>query len=65
MPQLPEPDLADGETSTVACDDELVAPDEDCPVCLNPFERPTRTACKHWFCLCAPRRPPIQSFRAV
>ena len=54
MAQLPEPALADGDTGTVGRDDELIAPDGDfCPVCHDLFDRPTRTVCKHWFCLCA------------
>ena len=53
MAQLPEPALADSDTGTVGRDDELIAPEEDCPVCILRFDRPTRTVCKHWFCLCA------------
>lgn len=54
MAQLPEPNLANGDTGTVGRDDDLLAPDGDiCPVCHELFDRPTRTACKHWFCLCA------------
>ena len=54
MAQLPEPNLADGDTGTVGHDDDLLAPDGDiCPVCHEFFDRPTMTACKHWFCLCA------------
>ena len=31
-------------------DEGLIAPDEECSVCLNAFERPTITPCSHWFC---------------
>ena len=33
-----------------APDEGLLAPDEECSVCLNAFERPTITPCSHWFC---------------
>ena len=33
-------------------DESLVAPLEECSVCLNGFERPTMTTCAHWFCRC-------------
>ena len=33
-----------------APDESLVAPQEECSVCLNGFERPTITPCGHWFC---------------
>ena len=55
MAQLPEPALADGDTGTIGRDDDLIAPDTDmCPICCHEFfDRPTRTVCNHWFCLCA------------
>ncbi|GAB4812994.1 hypothetical protein N2152v2_000040 [Parachlorella kessleri] len=36
-------DLADRDLS-------LVAPDEECPVCMDNFEGPCITPCHHWFC---------------
>ena len=35
-------------------DPNLVAPLEECSICLNhDMERPCRTPCQHWFCRCA------------
>ena len=31
-------------------DKSLLAPQEECSICLNSFERPTVTPCSHWFC---------------
>ena len=32
-------------------DPDLVAPYEECSICLNAdMERPCRTPCHHWFC---------------
>lgn len=42
-PNLPG-DMPDGADAT------LVAPLEECPICFNELERPTRTPCQHWFC---------------
>ena len=42
-----EPPATAGEA---APDEGLLAPDEECSVCLNAFERPTITPCSHWFC---------------
>ena len=36
--------------AAAAPDESLVAPQEECSVCLNGFERPTITPCGHWFC---------------
>mgnify|MGYP001145376250 CR=1 FL=1 len=36
-------DLADRDLS-------LVAPDEECPVCMDNFEGPCITPCHHWYC---------------
>jgi hypothetical protein len=36
-------DLADRDLS-------LVAPDEECAVCMDNFEAPCITSCSHWFC---------------
>ena len=35
----------------------LVAPLEECPICLNGFERPSITPCSHWFCRWASPQP--------
>lgn len=39
--------------ANAAPDESLVAPVEECSVCLNDFERPSITTCGHWFCRCA------------
>ena len=36
--------------ANAAPDESLIAPLEECSVCLNGFERPTITPCAHWFC---------------
>lgn len=36
--------------ANAAPDGSLVAPLEECSVCLNGFERPTIIPCNHWFC---------------
>ena len=38
------------EGTDAAPDETLIAPLEECSVCLNGFERPTITPCAHWFC---------------
>ena len=46
------PSLATERQAPVGADPELVAPLDaiECPICFNNLERPTRTACQHWFC---------------
>ncbi|KAK9827580.1 hypothetical protein WJX81_000554 [Elliptochloris bilobata] len=53
VPTLPDPHLNDGgaKGGRIAHDEAMIAPDEDCAVCLNPYERPTKTVCNHWFCM--------------
>ena len=50
----PDSEKAPAEAAAVeeagAGDARLVAPQEECSVCLNDFERPTITPCSHWFC---------------
>jgi hypothetical protein len=48
------PSLATERQAPVGADPELVAPLDalECPICFNNLERPTRTACQHWFCRC-------------
>ncbi len=41
-----------------APDAGLIAPDEDCSVCLNAFEWRTIMPCSHWFCKSASFCPP-------
>ena len=38
------------EGTDAAPDETLIAPLEECSVCLNGFERPTIRPCAHWFC---------------
>ncbi|PSC76011.1 helicase-like transcription factor isoform B [Micractinium conductrix] len=33
-----------------AADHSLVAPDEECAICIDMLEQPTLTPCDHWFC---------------
>ena len=40
-----------------APDAGLIAPDEECSVCLNAVERPNITPCSHWFCWSVPLYP--------
>ena len=40
----------ESQGADTAQDESLVAPLEECSVCLNGFERPTMTPCAHWFC---------------
>ncbi len=47
-----------------APDKGLIAPDEECSVCLNAFERPNITPCSHWFCRSAFCQHPALSSRA-
>ena len=56
-----EAPAAEGEA---APDAGLIAPDEECAVCLNAFERPTITPCGHWFCRSAYCQTPALSSRA-
>ena len=46
------PSLATEKQAPVGADPNLVAPLEECPICFNVLERPTRTACQHWYCRC-------------
>ncbi|KAI7843193.1 hypothetical protein COHA_003176 [Chlorella ohadii] len=41
---------ADGAGGMAPMDHSLVAPDEECSICLDVLENPTVTACMHWFC---------------
>ena len=42
--------LAVTGAARVGQDCTLVAPLDDCPICFNELERPTRTPCLHWYC---------------
>lgn len=46
------PSLAEARQAFVGADPDLIAPLDalECPICFNALERPTRTACSHWFC---------------
>ena len=44
------PTVAPAGEREAATLDGLIAPNEECAVCLNPLERPTITPCSHWFC---------------
>ena len=49
------------EGADAAPDESLIAPLEECSVCLNGLERPTITPCAHWFCRRVPssgNKPP-------
>ena len=62
---LPEPDLnsipeapaggsggggGSGGSASITVDESLVAPEEECPICMDAYEEPTVTTCNHWFC---------------
>ncbi len=48
------PNMDQAEEVPKAADPNLVAPLEECSICLNhDMERPCRTPCLHWFCRCA------------
>ncbi|KAK9824040.1 hypothetical protein WJX72_007212 [[Myrmecia] bisecta] len=36
--------------NSTGVDGTLVAPAEECAICLDALERPVRTPCSHWFC---------------
>lgn len=48
---VPDLDLGDvAAEQSVTTDPNLVAPEEECSICLDNMENPVLTLCNHWFC---------------